>query len=145
MIWQVVPAAGLAVRLGKFLHDGYKKWDWRFCEQEQHLLHAHNSVMDVYIPTSSSHWRWKKALSGCDVMESGVPCLVRASTEGRVAIALVAAAPEPVSLPESFLDVLREWGNTWMWDDSLRLLGEDDWIELAIQEGLVLRSPMDRI
>ena len=124
-----------------FLHDGYKKWDWRFCAQEQHLLHAHNGVMDVYIPTSSSHRQWKKALSGCDVMESGVPCSVRASTEGRVAIASVmAAAPEPVSLPESFLDVLREWGNTWMWD-SLRLLGEDDGIELAIQ----LRSLMDRI
>ena len=90
--------------------------------------------MDVYIPTSSSHRRWKKALSGCDVAESGVPCSVRTSTEGRVAIASVAAAPEPVSLPESFLDVLREWGNTWMWD-SLRLLGDDDWIEIAIQEG----------
>ena len=38
------------------------------------------------------------------------------------------------SLPESFLDVLCEWGNTWMWD-SLKLLGEDDWLETAIQEG----------
>eukprot|EP00956_Cyclotella_meneghiniana_P037686 scaffold142973_cov49-Cyclotella_meneghiniana.AAC.2 len=37
------------------------------------------------------------------------------------------------SLPESFLDVLCEWGNTWMWG-SLKLLGEDDWLETAIQE-----------
>lgn len=73
-------------------------------------------------------------MSGCDINESGEPCSVQESTGGRVAIVSVASAPEPISLPESFLDVLCEWGNTWMWE-SLRLLGEDDWLEVVIREG----------
>jgi hypothetical protein len=35
------------------------------------------------------------------------------------------ALPEPTDLPGSLLEVLREWGHTWMWD-SLRLTGEDN-------------------
>ena len=37
----------------------------------------------------------------------------------------------------SFLDVLIEWGSTWLWN-SLRLVGEDSWIEDAIQYGICL-------
>ena len=51
-IRQVIPPAGLAVSLGKFLHAGYKKWEWRLQEPERHLLHAHDGVMDVYVPSS---------------------------------------------------------------------------------------------
>eukprot|EP00956_Cyclotella_meneghiniana_P009811 scaffold13589_cov49-Cyclotella_meneghiniana.AAC.3 len=90
--------------------------------------------MDVYEPSAASSRRWTKAISGCDVDEIGNPCSVLISTEDRVAIVSVAAPAEPVSLPESFLDVLRKWGNTWIWD-SLRLLGEDDWIVDSIREG----------
>ena len=35
-------------------------------------------------------------------------------------------------MPTCFLDVLIEWGSTWLWD-SLRLVGEDNWLEEAIQ------------
>ena len=92
--------------LGKFLLNGYKKWDWQFCKQELHVLHPYKGVMDSYIPTSFSHRRRKKALSGCDVIETGVPCSVQESPGGRVAITSVATAPEPVSLPDSFLHIL---------------------------------------
>jgi hypothetical protein len=37
-------------------------------------------------------------------------------------------------MPESFLDVLRECGSLWMWD-SLRLVGDDNWLIDAIREG----------
>jgi hypothetical protein len=37
-------------------------------------------------------------------------------------------------MPESFLDVLREWGSIWMWD-SLRLVGDDNWLLDAIRGG----------
>ena len=60
--------------------------------------------------------------------------LRKESTGDRVAIVSVALLTEPDSLSETFLDVLREWGNIWMWD-SLRLLGEDDWIMESIQDG----------
>ena len=37
-------------------------------------------------------------------------------------------------MPTFFLYVLIEWGSTWLWD-SLRLAGEDNWLEEAIQDG----------
>jgi hypothetical protein len=64
----------------------------------------------------------------------GVPCTVRDGSHGTVAITSVAAPPDPVDFPESLFDVLREWGNTWMWD-SLRLIGDDNWLLEAIREG----------
>jgi hypothetical protein len=43
-LWQqalrrVVPEAGLPVRLGRFLHQGYKRWEWRLSAREGILLH----------------------------------------------------------------------------------------------------------
>ena len=111
-IWQVVPEVGLPVRLGRFLHEGYKKWEWRLVRDEQHLLHYSGGTMDVYVPTSATQRRWKKAVRGCDVVEKGVPCSVQLSTSAKVAIVSVVAASKQRDLPESFLDILQEWGST---------------------------------
>jgi hypothetical protein len=131
---QLVPVEGLPVRLGRFLHKGYKRWEWRVCTQEQHLLHYTGESMDVYVPTSDTRRRWKKEASGCAIEIIGEPCSVRQGLNGTVVIASVAAPPDPDTMPESFLDVLREWGNTWMWD-SLKLIGDDNWLLDAIREG----------
>eukprot|EP00956_Cyclotella_meneghiniana_P037466 scaffold139228_cov59-Cyclotella_meneghiniana.AAC.7 len=91
--------------------------------------------MDVYVPSSSSRRRWKKAVSGCDVQNRGKPCSVQGSTDDRVKIVSMAPVTIQKSLPESFLDVLCECGSTWMWESLKLLLGEDDWLETAIREG----------
>ena len=36
-------------------------------------------------------------------------------------------------MPTCFLDVLIEWVSTWLWD-SLRLVGEDNWLEEEIKD-----------
>jgi hypothetical protein len=59
---------------------------------------------------------------------------VRQGQNGTVAIVSVAAPPDPEMMPDSFLDVLREWGHTWMWD-SLKLIGDDNWLLDAIRDG----------
>jgi hypothetical protein len=35
-------------------------------------------------------------------------------------------------MPETILEVLEEWGCAWMWK-SLRLIGDDHWLEVAIE------------
>jgi hypothetical protein len=90
--------------------------------------------MEVYTPTSTTLWRWSKESDGCNPEVFGVPCSVQESTQGCVAITLTAALSEPTDLPACFLDVLREWGHTWMWD-SLRLIGDDNRLLDAIREG----------
>ena len=45
-----------------------------------------------------------------------------------------AAPPLPKTMPTTLLDVLVEWGSTWMWK-ALHLVGNDDWLEEAIAAG----------
>ena len=40
-------------------------------------------------------------------------------------------------MPTCFLDVLIEWGSNCLWN-SLRLVGEDNWLEEAIKDGFCL-------
>jgi hypothetical protein len=138
-LWQqalkrVIPAEGLPVRLGRFLHKGYKVWEWRLCKQNQHLLRYVGDKMDVYTAMSTTRRRWKREETGFDAEWLDELCTIRDGTQGTVAITSVAAPPDLEDLPESFLDILQEWGNTWMWD-SLRLIGDDNWLLEAIRDG----------
>jgi hypothetical protein len=138
-LWQqalrrLVPEAGLPVRLGKFLHQGYKLWEWRVDMRAGLLFHYRGSGMSVYTPVNETRRRWRMEEEGCDQVICGVPCSVRSSTQDTVTIRSVASPPDPDDMPESFLDVLREWGSLWMWD-SLRLIGDDNWLLEAIRDG----------
>ncbi len=42
--------------------------------------------------------------------------------------------PEPLS---NFIDVLKGWGHTWIWDN-LKVTGGTDWIAQAIAEGTLV-------
>ena len=44
------------------------------------------------------------------------------------------SAPREQTMPVTILEVLEEWGCTWMWK-SLRLMGDDHWLEEAIEAG----------
>jgi hypothetical protein len=57
-IRRVVPVEGLAVRLGRCLHKGYKVWDWRVCAESGYLLNYKEDSMDVYqlVPHSRRQW-----------------------------------------------------------------------------------------
>jgi hypothetical protein len=118
-----------------FAHKGNKVWEWRVCTQEQYLLRYAGGTMDVYTATSTTQRWWKREEMGCDAELLGVPCTVRDGSHGTVAITSAAAPPDPVDLPESFFEVLQEWGNTWMWD-SLQLIGDDNWLPLHPKNSL---------
>lgn len=125
------------MHLGRFLHDGYKVWEWRVSVSQQLLLHYHGGAMDVYEPTSELARRWELCEEGCQELVLGLPCAVRLTTQNRVMLRSVATAPDPVTLPEGFFEVLKGWGQTWMWK-SLRLVGNEDWILDAVREGTLI-------
>ncbi len=51
-----------------------------------------------------------------------------------------ATAPSK-ALTSTFLEVLEEWGSTWMWK-SMQLVGSDDWLVKSIERG-ILRAVTD--
>jgi hypothetical protein len=131
---QLVPAAGLPVRLGRFLRQGHKIWEWRFCEAQQCLFRYSEAGMSLYEPSSTTRRKWKQTDGGFTPEILGVPCMVRGGADQAVAITSVASPPDTVEMPDTLLEVLREWGNTWIWK-SLRLVGDDGWLLDAIRAG----------
>ena len=68
---QVVPAGGMRVHLGRFLHKGYKIWEWRYDAEEQLLVRYKGISMDVYEPNSTTRRRWVKTHSDVDAKGDG--------------------------------------------------------------------------
>ena len=61
-------------------------------------------------------------------------CTVKEVEHGQQVLVSSAAPPHKQEMPETILEVLEEWGFTWMWR-SLRLVGNDHWLEDAIKAG----------
>ena len=68
--------------------------------------------------------------------EAGKVCTVRDVEHDRKLIVSAAEPPRPKEMPTTILEVLWEWGCTWIWK-SLRLIGGDHWLENAIEAGTV--------
>ena len=137
---QLAPGGCIADRLGRFLAPGHKIWDWRLDTEANELCHHHDGVMDIYTKTQSSSRvsrssnRWGMQLLNQPQVKRGEICTIREISPTVVGLVSTASPPRPKTMPTCFIDVLLEWNNTWMWD-SLRLVGDDHWIEDSIRTG----------
>ena len=134
---QIVPNGGLRTHLGRFLHAGYKQWEWRLAVPQQVLLRYHDGVMDAYERSGANGRRWEMVEEATEPTVLGRPCSVREIAGQLVRVQTVAAPHDVEILPDNLFDVLKEWGSTWMWR-SLRLVGNDDWMYDAIAEGTLI-------
>ena len=136
-IRRIVPTGGLAVRLGRMLHSGYKLWEWRVNSTEQYLLHNTQGKMDVYEPAPASRRRWQCVVSDCGPEVLGLPCNVRNQDGSTVTVVASAEPPVPEERPRTIREVLGEWGGTWMWK-STQFIGDENWLVESIREGTCL-------
>ena len=125
-IRQIVPAGGIQDRLGNFNHIGFKKWEWCYDEDNNRLLHYKGERMAIYRKSQQERYvhmanRWTLLRENRISNDCGLVCSIREVSTRTVAIMSTAAAPHPPDLPTCFLDVLVEWGSTWMWEN-LRLI-----------------------
>ena len=118
-------------RLGNFKAPPHKIWEWILNNDDTRLLHIKGEVMDVYKPlqigNATTPNKWTRVRIAIPTAKVGQNCTII-----EVATALIAVLshtdPPPSPLKyDYFLDVLIEWGCTWMWD-SMVLVGKDDWI-----------------
>ena len=135
---QIAPAGGIQDRLGRFRHKGYKVWDWRFEVRGRRLLHNTDEGLEVYVRpegrATRQATRWVLTEEVGTPTEEGLVCSVREATRGSKVIVSTADAPRPTAMPETMLEVLEDWGCLWIWS-SLRLVGDDHWLEEAIEAG----------
>jgi len=62
---------------------------------------------------------------------------VEEGTPGTKKVCSLAPPPIRPIPPTDFLDVLRGWGQTWIWDD-LKVTGGTDWITQAIADNILV-------
>ena len=127
-IAQVVSHGPAQASLGVFRVNGHKLWEWRVVENQGRL---YGDQVKVYghvrrgrynhIRTSSSG----KMRGDMATVEEGTPGMKKVCS-----VAPPSIRPIP---PTDFLDVLRGWGQTWIWDD-LMVTGGTDWIAQASRQ-----------
>ncbi len=76
----------------------------------------------------------KTSLSG---KMRGEAATVEEVTPGVWKVCLVATHTVCPELPCNFINVLKGWGHTWIWDD-LKVTGGTDWIAQATAEGTLV-------
>ena len=86
-----------------------------------------------------SHPKYVMETEGVDIVNSkeSLLCLVEYTNVNKIN-RLSTAAQEILSAPpESFLDVLEEWGYTWLWED-MQLTGGTEWLGESISENCLM-------
>jgi hypothetical protein len=114
--------------LGKFEHDGHKIWEWRYDRLNDRVLRQNGDLVEVFVgaaATASNTGRNRmyhfshtasEDLSGLDI------CTITPVSNTSLKVASHAKDSTSDPLPETFLDVLDDWGCTWLWE-KLRVTG----------------------
>ena len=120
-IAQLITAGGIMDRLGNFKAPPHKIWEWRLNNYDTRLLHIKGEVMDVYKPLQVERYtttlnRWTRVQIAIPTAKVGQYCGIREVAPAVIAV-LSHTDPPPSPLKnDSFLEVLIEWGCTWIWD-----------------------------
>ena len=120
------------------MHEGGKIWKWRLDEEGGRLLHHTDEGMEVYRRVEGRSTRgaaqWEMS-NGVQPRENcGKLCTVETVAQGKKVIASQVSGAKEQTMPTTILEVLEEWGCAWMWK-SLRLVGDDNWLEESIEAG----------
>ena len=140
---QVAPRGRVSVGLGNFVSSPHKVWDWRMDRDALRLYHymPGSRQMDVYgpsnVPRHRGPNRYTRILAGVHAEVKGAVCTVDSVAQAVVKVRSTAASFRPAPPPATFLDVLREWECTWLWDD-LVLEGDEGWLVEAIMQGTLV-------
>ena len=131
------------ILLQEFTVSGYKIWKWRFCLVTDIVIHWRQEVMDVYRQSHRTgmgcHPKYLMETEGVDVVNSkeSLLCLVEYTNVNKINRLSKAAHGLLIPPPESFLDILEEWGCTCLWDD-MQLTGDTEWLGYAISENCLM-------
>jgi hypothetical protein len=135
-----VPSRGRIGRLhlGRYIRQGHKIWEWRYDLERSKLYHCKGELVDIYEPsqfegTRTRANRYSRTRHDQAGGPQGGPCTVEEAGLGIYKIISYTDMPPQITQPETFMDVLREWGCTWMWED-MQLTGDDGWLEEAIRD-----------
>jgi hypothetical protein len=124
------------------VRQGHKIWAWRYNLENSTLYHCKGNLVDIYKPSTFKGARTQANRYSRTRLDQRVPprvgpCTVEEVGLGIYKIVSFTNMPPQITHPEAFLDVLCEWGCTWMWED-MHLTRDDSWLVTAIQENTLV-------
>jgi hypothetical protein len=95
-------------------------------------------VMDVYEPSLVRNYAnppncWMHSRIDVPQVDQGKICSMKDVALAVKSIILHSSQPPIQASPTTFWEVIRGWGNTWMWDN-LSITGDLDWIAASIAD-----------
>ena len=134
-IEQVVSHGPALTSLGPFKTDGHKLWEWRVAASRSKLYRQNGNQVEVYRHVRRGRYEHIRTSQTCKIR--GNIATVEDGAQGLKKVRSVALPPIRPIAPTTFLDVLRGWGQTWIWEE-LKVSGGTDWIAQAISEKCLL-------
>jgi hypothetical protein len=134
-IAQVVSHWPVQASLGPYKVEGHKLWEWQVVENRGRLYRQKGDHVEVYGHVQRG--RYTHIRTSRSGKMRGDMATVEEGTLGMKKVCSVAPFPIRPIAPTDFLDVLRGWGQTWIWDN-LRVTGGTDWIAQAISDNSLL-------
>ncbi len=128
---QVLTYGSALASLGAFKVDGHKLWEWHIVETQGRLYRQNKDQVEVFAHIRRG--RYKHICTSRSGRMRGVLATVEESTPGTMKVCSVTSPPIRPIPPADFLDVLRVWGQKWIWDD-LKVTGDTEWVAQAITD-----------
>ena len=125
----ICPSQRGGTRVGRFIGPTHRIWRWTWNMKDSTLHHLGEEVFaPSRKPNRFHHLRYQPA------SHHNTICLEE-PTLGGEGWRLTSSEPlvGPSQAPTSFLDVLRSWGNTWIWEH-LQVSGGELWIHDSIAD-----------
>ncbi len=132
---QVIARGPAQTSLGWMKTGGHKLWEWRVQESNGHLYHQGPHQVEVYKHIRRGQYvHHQMSWSGRMTGEAATVEQVSPRVWKVCSVVVSLARPEPVT---TFIDVLKGWGHTWLWD-KLKVTGGTSWIANAIAKGTLV-------
>ena len=144
LIYLIPSIAVLAIkrRVGKFHLKSFKIWEYRYDEEQNQILYLQGNVMDVYSPLLVPRYSNRPNCFTRSRIDAPLKSRGKICTIKQVSLAVIGvlsstdSAPEKEK-PQSFWEIVRNWGQTWLWDN-LVISGDIEWIAEAIRESTLV-------
>ena len=135
------PSRNTRTRLGLSIAPTHRIWDWRWDEGSGCLCQSSKDgeteeVFQVEKKPNRFYYSETQPTTG-----QGIICSVEPTHAGQVQggwrLTPLAQEVTPALAPQTFMDLLQSWGNTWLWEN-ISMAGGYDWLHKAITDGSLL-------
>ncbi len=121
--------------LGQYVAKSHRVREWRWCVLSNKLLcyYQDSTSMDIHQNTTKKLNCYTKSASSPKVVRGDI-CLVDKVQPGVFRISSTAREAQEPPGSTTFVEVLREWGCSWLWKH-MSVKGGTDWIAQVIMAG----------